>query len=91
MPDHVHLLIEIPEGISLEKIIHHFKTNSGYALKQTTSMPAWQPSYYDHILRREEALEDVAAYIWSNPVAAGLIENAHDYPWSGPPGLFVQA
>jgi REP-associated tyrosine transposase len=91
MPDHVHLLIEILERISLEKVIHHFKTTSGFAIKQITGLPAWQTSYYDHILRRQEALEDVATYIWSNPVSAGLVEDAGDYPWSGPRDAFIQA
>ena len=91
MPDHVHLLIEIPEGISLEKVVHHLKTTSGYAIKQITGFSAWQTSYYDHILRREEALDDVARYIWSNPVTAGLVDDAGAYAWSGPREAFVQA
>jgi REP element-mobilizing transposase RayT len=91
MPDHVHLLIELPAGVSLEKVVHHFKTVSGFALKRATGEPAWQTSYYDHILRREEALEDVAAYIWGNPVAQGIVENAEDYRWSGPREAIVQA
>ena len=91
MPDHVHLLIEIPEHTSLEDVIHHFKTVSGFALKRITGEPAWQTSYYDHILRREEALEDIAAYIWANPVTEGLVEDAREYPWSGPRESIVQA
>jgi putative transposase len=91
MPDHVHMLIEIPESVSLEAVVHHFKTTSGYSLKQMTRLPAWQTSYYDHILRSEEALENVAEYIWGNPVTAGLVENAWDYPWLGPRAPNLQA
>lgn len=43
----------------------------------------WQRSFYDHALRREETLSDVARYIWHNPVRAGLVMRARDYPWSG--------
>ena len=45
---------------------------------------AWQRSYYDHILRREEAIQDVEHYIWGNPVQAGMVENVLAYPYSGP-------
>jgi REP element-mobilizing transposase RayT len=91
MPNHVHLLIEIPHGVSLERVIHHFKTTSGFAIKRTIGVPAWQTSYYDHVLRREEALENVAGYIWPNPVTAGLVETADKYPWSGPRDALAQA
>jgi REP element-mobilizing transposase RayT len=84
MPDHVHLLAEMPEGVSLEAFMKHFKQLSGFRLKAQTGKPAWQVSYYDHVLRREEAVRDVARYIWSNPVRAGLIDDARDYPYSGP-------
>ena len=52
---------------------------------------AWQISYYDHILRREEALIDVAKYIWMNPVTAGLASSPELYPWSGPAEMLAQA
>jgi REP element-mobilizing transposase RayT len=91
MPDHLHVLIEITDGISLESVIHHFKTVSGYALKRLTGETPWQNSYYDHILRREEALEDVAAYIWMNPVTAGLVREEREYAWSGPRDSLVRA
>jgi REP element-mobilizing transposase RayT len=84
MPDHAHVLVEVPEDVSLQQFVHHFKTISSYQLKRLTGEPHWQISYYDHILRREEALGDLAAYIWANPVKAGLVQEAQEYPWSGP-------
>jgi putative transposase len=63
MPDHLHLLIQIPEAKSLEKFVRLFKQLSGYLLKQTDGLPVWQVSYHDRILRRDETLHDVAAYI----------------------------
>ncbi len=84
MPDHVHLLVSLPEGISLEKFVHHFKQLSGYELKKRTGQPLWQISYYDHILRREEAVLDVARYIWENPVRKGLAVSRSEYLFSGP-------
>lgn len=84
MPDHFHLLIEIPEGVSLQRLVRWFKQMSGYELKERLGSPAWQVSYYDHILRKEEALEDVARYIWNNPVVDGLSDDWTAYPLSGP-------
>ena len=43
----------------------------------------WQRSFYDHALRKEESLNDVARYIWENPVRAGIVATAVDYAWSG--------
>jgi REP element-mobilizing transposase RayT len=84
MPDHVHLLIEVADGISMKEYVRILKQTSGFALKQRVGEEAWQVSYYDHILRKEEALQDVAAYIWSNPVEAGLVGHPRDYDLSGP-------
>jgi putative transposase len=87
MPDHAHLLVEVPEGISLEAFVRHFKQLSGHALKRKTGFEAWQISYYDHILRKEERMLDVARYIWDNPVRKGLVSERAEHPFSGPPHL----
>ena len=50
----------------------------------------WQISYYDHVLRVEEAIEPIepiALYIWNNPVRGGLVSHRIDYPHSGPADL----
>jgi len=62
-----------------------FKQRSGYAYRRLTGdrEVLWQKSYYDHVLRRDEDLSDAARYIWGNPVRAGLVDNARDYPYSG--------
>jgi len=84
MPDHAHLLVEVPERVSLGAFVRHFKQLSGYALKRNTGFEAWQVSYYDHILRKEENILDVARYIWDNPVRKGLVSERAEYPFSGP-------
>ena len=84
MADHVHLLVEVPEGISLKAFVQHFKQLSGYALKRKLGFAVWQISYYDHILRDSESILDVARYIWDNPVRKGLVSDRGHYPFSGP-------
>jgi REP element-mobilizing transposase RayT len=91
MPDHAHLLVQIPEGVSLQDWARRAKQLSGFRLKRATGDFAWQISYYDHILRREEALIDVAKYIWENPVTAGLVTAPELYEWSGPAEFIAQA
>jgi putative transposase len=85
VPDHVHLLLALPEGTSVIQFVKHFKQTTSYHLQRLagTGISVWQDSFYDHALRREEALTDVAEYIFNNPVRAGLIQNATDYLYSG--------
>ena len=42
----------------------------------------WHISYYDHILRKEEAIESVGLYILENPVRKGLVSDFSEYPFS---------
>jgi putative transposase len=84
MPDHLHLLLQgISDGSNLIKFIKFFKQRSGFGYKNMMGKPLWQPSYYDHVLRKEEDLLEIARYIWNNPVRAGLVSSPHDYPYSG--------
>lgn len=84
MPTHVHLLVIGRQNAPLVRFVQHFKQATGHE-----SPGLWQRSYYDHILRSEEALEDVARYIWGNPVQAGMVENMTGYPYSGPSETMV--
>jgi len=85
MPDHVHLLLAAGENADLPVFMRTFKQRTGYYCKKTLGWdgPFWQRSYYDHVLRREERLESVAAYTWGNPVRVGLVEDIVDCPFSG--------
>ena len=80
MPDHLHLLVE---GEELIDYVRKFKQITGYRFRQNTDRKLWQKSYYDHVLRDEESIRDVAYYIFNNPVRADLVENFTDYPYSG--------
>jgi putative transposase len=84
MPDHVHLLVASEDGASVERFMRYFKQISGYAYKKRTGQNLWQISYYDHVLRTEEAIRPIAEYIWDNPVRAGLVDSPENYAYSGP-------
>jgi putative transposase len=84
MPDHLHLLVGLPNRVSMQEFVRHFKQLSGFEMKQRTGVSLWQTSYYDRILRREESIIDVARYIWENPVRSSLVSDWRDYQGSGP-------
>ena len=85
MPNHVHLLVVgLTEFSRLQPFMQQFKQITGFAFKQEHGAPLWHRSYYDRVLRKDEDLQTVAAYIWANPVRIGLVQTAEDYPYSGP-------
>ncbi len=83
MPDHVHLLVEGSDRSDLPRFIKDFKQRTGFAYRRVSPEPLWQKSYYDHVLRSEEDTREVARYIINNPVRAGIVASAADYPHSG--------
>jgi REP-associated tyrosine transposase len=84
MPDHVHILVEgMADDADLCAFVVHFKKLTGYDYKQRTRQRLWQPGYYDHILRSEEATEAVARYIFENPLRAGLATVYGEYRFAG--------
>ena len=87
MPNHLHLLVTGTDSFPLKRFMQHFKQLSGYSYKQATGTHLWQTSYWDRVLRSDEGLLATARYIWGNPVRAGLVAEAKDYPFSGPQPL----
>ena len=84
MPDHLHFLnIGNNDKSNLITFIKCYKQVSGFAHKKKMGLDLWQKSYYDHILRKEESIEDIVRYILENPVRKDLVNNARDYPFSG--------
>jgi REP element-mobilizing transposase RayT len=83
MTDHVHLLIQGSEEASLPRLMKRFKQDTGFHFKQRTGFSLWQKGYHDHILRREEDVNDVAQYVAANPVRAGLVKDWGEYPFTG--------
>ena len=85
MPTHLHLLIVGSEDSHLLPFVKHFKQITSFDCGGEAPQ-LWQRSFYDRVLRVEEDLEDVARYIWGNPVRAGLVDDWEKFPLSGPFG-----
>ena len=77
MEDHVHLILFITEGnqISLSEIMKWFKTmtTNEYIrgvrdrVYEPFEKKLWQRSFYDHIIRNDEDLNEKREYIMNNP------------------------
>ena len=90
MPDHLHaLVLGRHDAADLIRFVQRFKQVTAFDFKGDTGLRLWQQSFYDHVLRVEEDLADVAAYILNNPLRSGLAVNSDDYPLSG--GEYLEA
>ena len=81
MPDHLHLLLQDKDVVDFVRLFKGRMTPKAFA--QEPGRRLWQRSFYDHALREEESLRDLALYIFENPVRAGIVENPTKYAWSG--------
>ena len=84
MPDHYHLICQLGKEKSLAQIMHSINTLSAkFAGKHwDVKKPFWQAGYYDHLIRHEKELLIPMNYIEENPIRAGLVEEARDWPYS---------
>lgn len=93
MPDHAHALARpLPIGIGpatvtefydLSQIIQSVKGYSSHRINEQCcrSGSVWQDERYDRIVRDDREFEETWAYIRNNPVTAGLLATAEEYPW----------
>ena len=84
MPDHLHLLFSPAVGCDAVRFVQLLKGKSTRVFWASGGKgKLWQRGFYDHVLRKEERLEEVARYILNNPVRKGLVRKASDYPYGG--------
>ena len=64
MPNHLHilLLIKYKNGITISKIIKHFKAN----ISREIGYSIWQKSFYEHIIRNDKEYLNIKEYIKNN-------------------------
>ena len=78
MPDHLHWLLRLGQP-TLARVVGNMKGRSSWARRSPTGH-LWQRGYYDHAIRTDENLRNVARYIVANPLRAGLVTHIGDYP-----------
>jgi REP element-mobilizing transposase RayT len=83
MPNHVHVLIEVKEGWTLSTIMHGWRSYTAHQANIILGRTGdfWMDEYFDRYIRDEKHLETVVNYIDNNPVKAGLVDEAHKWPW----------
>lgn len=94
MPNHVHVLIRTYEGAALGKIVQSWKSYTSRQIGQMVgprvvdggalgkSNGIWMREYWDRFIRDEQHFHAEIDYIHQNPVKAGLVAQAEDWPWS---------
>lgn len=84
MPNPVHVVIDISNRESLTKIVGSWKSftakRANGRLKRSGSF--WHADYFDRYMRNEDHLTRTIEYVEENPVKAGLVAKASDWPWS---------
>ncbi len=88
MPDHLHFFCvsdETPGAASLSRFMAGFKqwTAKGILRATGATPPLWQKEFFDHVLRSDESFESKWHYVRENPVRAGLVSTADDWPYGG--------
>jgi len=85
MPDHLHLFVCIPpEAVGLSMWMKSLKnTVSKHWRESGIEAPHWQKGFFDHLIRSSESHAEKWKYVRENPVRAGLVAKAEDWPYAG--------
>jgi putative transposase len=85
MPDHLHLVVE---GATTESCFPPFMTlflrRTALWTKRVARLRLWQDGYYERVLRPNDDVTEVIAYILQNPIRKGLVSRPGDYPFLSP-------
>ncbi len=89
MPDHVHLVMTIPQGptgVPWKRIMRGMKGTSANIVNHLLgwNRDVWQAESFDRVIRSGKEHETIE-YILENPVRAGLVERWDEYPWTWMP------
>ena len=80
MPDHVHLFVRGDHSFVLSTWVGGLKRAISVAVAKQR---LWQPGFFDHVLRSSESYAEKWNYVRENPVRAGLVDYAANWPYQG--------
>jgi putative transposase len=83
MPDHIHFFVRGGAEFHLGKWISGLKRALSIESGATSKTPLWQPGFFDHVLRNDESYGQKWNYVLENPVRAGLVTHAEQWPYQG--------
>ena len=85
MPDHLHLFcmpaVRDPENV--RAWVAYWKSRSSARWPRPGEQPVWQREAWDRQVRRGESYAAKWEYVRNNPVRAGLVACADDWPCQG--------
>jgi len=87
MDDHVHVLLRVHEGLTLEAITQMWKsfTSRNILKSRRAKAPFWQDESFDRIVRDAREFDEKLSYIWNNPLKRWP-DMKSEYPWVWWPG-----
>ena len=82
MPDHLHMVLQLGEEDGISQAMNRIKSHIGRVVNRHLARTGavWQSGFHEHLLRPDEDLKGIARYVALNPVRAGLVSRAMDYP-----------
>jgi putative transposase len=82
MPNHVHVIVD--RMTDLAGTVRRWKTWTSRQINAITGRKGnlWRREYFERFARNEHHLHTMIHYVESNPVAAGLVASASEWPWS---------
>jgi putative transposase len=84
MSNHVHLLAGVGENSNISRFMKRLGLKYFYHYKKKHNYTGhlWQDRFKSKIIERDEYLIQCGKYIELNPVRAGIVKIAEDYPYS---------
>ena len=83
MPDHLHLFVRGDQTFVLATWVRGLKRAILKIFPSEFRTSFWQPGFFDHLLRSDESYAQKWEYVRQNPVRAGLVKFAEDWPYQG--------
>ena len=83
MPNHVHVLITIPDKMSIEKAMQLIKGSFSFRANKELGFRGeiWQRGYSDVRILDDRSFQQHREYIESNTVKTGLADRPDEYPF----------
>ena len=83
MPDHVHFVAD-PLGTDWRLLLRSMKSFTAHQINKRLHRhgAVWQSQYHDHRISTDAQLLAAIQYCLLNPVRAGLVVQARDWPFS---------
>ncbi len=83
MPNHVHILLTVSGDMSVEKAMQLIKGGFSFRARKELGFQGevWQRGFSDVRVVDEQSFQQHREYIEKNPVKAGLVNLAEEYPY----------